>query len=178
MSAIGKILKTGGSRDAARFRPSMCRTLNCWKMRMRRIWPKESPLTPRNIGRTDCQRIERSSRFVQKAGLRPSLPKDCAVRNAVRSTCGAGWKHGGMIPEEDELMIRQAIRPPGCLRYVVASRSEAVIVDPLRHIDEYLRWIKDKGLKVVTVLDTHVHADRIGGDPFGRAAGSRRHPPR
>ena len=84
-----------------------------------------------------------------------------------------------MIPEEDELMIRQVIRPArGCLSYVIASRGEAVIVDPLRHIDEYLRWIKDKGLKVVTELDTHVHADRIGGDPFGRAAGSRRHPPR
>ena len=135
-----------------------------------------SPLPQKN--RPDRLPKGRTIAAVQKAGLRPSSPKVCAVRNAVRSTCGAEWKHGGMIPEEDELMIRQAIRPPGCLRYVVASRSEAVIVDPLRHIDEYLRWIKDKGLKVVTVLDTHVHADRIGGDPFGRAAGSRRHPPR
>lgn len=68
------------------------------------------------------------------------------------------------VVEEDELTIQQVIRPArGCLSYVIASRGEAVIVDPLRHIDEYLRWIKDKGLKVVTVLDTHVHADHISG---------------
>ena len=62
---------------------------------------KESPLTPRKIGQTGCQRTEQSSRFVQKAELRPSSLKVCAVWDTRRSTCGAGWTHGGIIMNFD-----------------------------------------------------------------------------
>lgn len=68
------------------------------------------------------------------------------------------------VVEGDELTIQQVIRPArGCLSYIIASRDEAIIVDPLRHIDEYLHFIEGKGWKVVTVLETHVHADHISG---------------
>lgn len=68
------------------------------------------------------------------------------------------------VVEGDELSIHQVIRPArGCLSYIIASRDEAIVVDPLRHIDEYLHFIEEKGWKIVTVLETHVHADHISG---------------
>lgn len=67
---------------------------------------------------------------------------------------------------EGDLSIYQANRPArGCLSYVLTRGGEAVIVDPLRHADQYLTFIQEKGLKVVAVLDTHGHADHISGGP-------------
>ncbi|SDC39979.1 Glyoxylase, beta-lactamase superfamily II [Melghirimyces thermohalophilus] len=70
------------------------------------------------------------------------------------------------VVEDSDISLYQGIRPArGCLSYVIASRDEAIIVDPLRHIDRYLQFVKEKGLKVVSVLDTHGHADHISGGP-------------
>ncbi|WP_206093766.1 rhodanese-like domain-containing protein [Paludifilum halophilum] len=70
------------------------------------------------------------------------------------------------VAESAELSIYQVIRPArGCLSYVIASNNKAIIVDPLRHIDNYLQFVEKKGLKVVAVLDTHGHADHISGGP-------------
>ncbi|MFZ5825512.1 MAG: MBL fold metallo-hydrolase, partial [Bacillota bacterium] len=44
-------------------------------------------------------------------------------------------------------------------------QGEAVIVDPLRHTDQYRSFLAEKGLKLVAVLDTHGHADHISGGP-------------
>jgi len=64
------------------------------------------------------------------------------------------------------LSIHQVARPArGCLSYVVASQGEAVIVDPLRHYEQYIDFAAQNGLKIVAVLDTHGHADHISGAP-------------
>ena len=50
--------------------------------------------------------------------------------------------------------------------YLIAHKkgAEACIIDPvLEHIENYLKAIKDLDLKLVKVIDTHVHADHVSG---------------
>ena len=56
-------------------------------------------------------------------------------------------------------------RGKGCLSYVILSGSEAVVVDPSRHVDRYLDFVGLCGAHIVRVLDTHVHADHVSGGP-------------
>lgn len=54
----------------------------------------------------------------------------------------------------------------GCLAeaaYYIESNGEAVIIDPLRETDEYVRKAEDDGAKIKYVLETHFHADFVSG---------------
>ena len=43
-------------------------------------------------------------------------------------------------------------------------RSEAVIIDPvLENVDDYIGLLKEFDLKLVKVIDTHIHADHVTG---------------
>ncbi len=53
----------------------------------------------------------------------------------------------------------------GALGYLLISDAEALIVDPPRDYEAYLRAAANFGAKVVGVADTHVHADYISGAP-------------
>ena len=50
--------------------------------------------------------------------------------------------------------------------YLIASAKgrEAVIIDPvLENVDEYIHLLKELDLKLVKVIDTHIHADHVTG---------------
>jgi len=50
--------------------------------------------------------------------------------------------------------------------YIIASAKgrEAVIIDPvLENVEEYIVLLKELDLKLVKVIDTHIHADHITG---------------
>ena len=50
--------------------------------------------------------------------------------------------------------------------YLIASDKgrEALIIDPvIEHTDIYTKELKDLDLKLVKVIDTHIHADHITG---------------
>ena len=50
--------------------------------------------------------------------------------------------------------------------YIIASAKgrEAVIIDPvLENIEDYINALKELDLKLVKVIDTHIHADHITG---------------
>tara|TARA_B110000046_G_scaffold177072_1_gene203462 strand:- start:917 stop:1600 length:684 start_codon:yes stop_codon:yes gene_type:complete len=50
--------------------------------------------------------------------------------------------------------------------YLIASAKgrEAVIIDPvLENVNEYINILKELNLKLVKVIDTHIHADHITG---------------
>ena len=50
--------------------------------------------------------------------------------------------------------------------YIIASGKgrEALIIDPvIEHTDEYVRVLESLDLKLVKVIDTHIHADHISG---------------
>ena len=45
-----------------------------------------------------------------------------------------------------------------------AKGREAVIIDPvIENVDSYIRLLKELDLKLVKVIDTHIHADHITG---------------
>ena len=50
--------------------------------------------------------------------------------------------------------------------YLIASAKgrEALIIDPvLENVDEYIQLLKKLDLKLVKVIDTHIHADHVTG---------------
>ena len=47
--------------------------------------------------------------------------------------------------------------------YLIASESEAVVVDPRRDVDEYLALARERGLTIRYVIETHLHADFVSG---------------
>ena len=50
--------------------------------------------------------------------------------------------------------------------YIISSGKgrEALIIDPvIEHTDEYIQVLKNLELKLVKVIDTHIHADHISG---------------
>ncbi|HEV2274502.1 MAG TPA: MBL fold metallo-hydrolase [Acidobacteriaceae bacterium] len=62
-------------------------------------------------------------------------------------------------------MIFERFEVPGLAHYsyLLGSESQAVVVDPKRDIDSYLRFAEHKGLTITHVLETHIHADYASG---------------
>ncbi|ARU60321.1 hypothetical protein CBW65_04025 [Tumebacillus avium] len=72
--------------------------------------------------------------------------------------------HPTVIAETDSMKLVQFNRlAKGCLSYMVMSDGEAVIVDPGRHVNEYLSYAQEIGVKIKGIMDTHLHADHISG---------------
>ncbi|MCS7243676.1 MAG: MBL fold metallo-hydrolase [Candidatus Calescibacterium sp.] len=99
------------------------------------------------------------------------------TRNLVKLGYNAYNIEGGMqnwfnyydyktVVESPELSIYQISRVSrGDLSWVVISDGQATIIDPLRHVEKYLNFIKEKGATISFILDTHIHADHISGGP-------------
>jgi hydroxyacylglutathione hydrolase len=54
----------------------------------------------------------------------------------------------------------------GCLAhasYMLASQGEAVVVDPQRDVDTYLKAAEEHGVKIRHIFETHLHADFVSG---------------
>jgi len=49
----------------------------------------------------------------------------------------------------------------GCLSYIVESQSEAVVIDASVDPDVYVRFLRERGWRLVAVADTHIHADHL-----------------
>ncbi len=51
--------------------------------------------------------------------------------------------------------------------YFVADEiaGEVAVIDPRRDIEGYLSWAAERNLRIVAVLETHVHADFVSGGP-------------
>jgi glyoxylase-like metal-dependent hydrolase (beta-lactamase superfamily II) len=54
----------------------------------------------------------------------------------------------------------------GCLAqgaYYIVSGKEAVIIDPLREVQPYLQRLKEDGVTLKYIFETHFHADFVSG---------------
>ncbi len=54
-------------------------------------------------------------------------------------------------------------RGKGCLSYLVVAGGEALAIDPSSAVGQYTRYCDDRGVRLVAVVDTHLHADHISG---------------
>lgn len=72
--------------------------------------------------------------------------------------------HRVPIIEEDNLKLYQVLRPAkGCISYLLVSDNEALVLDPARHVDQYIEWAEEDGARITRIVDTHMHADHISG---------------
>lgn len=70
------------------------------------------------------------------------------------------------VMNENDLLIKQIIRiGKGCMSYLICSNStkECLVVDPSQFVEEYVELTKELGLKIIGVIETHVHADHLSG---------------
>jgi hydroxyacylglutathione hydrolase len=54
----------------------------------------------------------------------------------------------------------------GCLAhasYLIGSEGEAVVIDPQRDVDEYIKEAEAHGFKIKYIIETHLHADFVSG---------------
>lgn len=47
--------------------------------------------------------------------------------------------------------------------YLIGSGGKAMVVDPQRDVDQYIDEAEANGLKIVSILETHLHADFVSG---------------
>ena len=70
------------------------------------------------------------------------------------------------IMNEGDLLIKQIIRVgKGCLSYLICSNStkECLVVDPSQFVEEYVELVRETGLTINGIIETHVHADHLSG---------------
>ncbi|BAU28073.1 glyoxylase-like metal-dependent hydrolase (beta-lactamase superfamily II) [Aneurinibacillus soli] len=74
--------------------------------------------------------------------------------------------HTVTVVDEPKMKIIQVNRlAKGCLSYMVMSNGKAMVVDPGRHYEEYLKLAKEERVQITHIMDTHLHADHISGAP-------------
>jgi glyoxylase-like metal-dependent hydrolase (beta-lactamase superfamily II) len=80
-----------------------------------------------------------------------------------------------LIAIEENMKLVQVMRPgKGCLSYMILSGTEAIVVDPGRHVEEYIALAAHESVEIRHVLDTHLHADHIsGGRELAERTGAR-----
>lgn len=63
------------------------------------------------------------------------------------------------------LTLVQYRRPStGCLSYLLAGDGEGIVVDPLAAcVDRYVADADERGVDILAVVDTHIHADHVSG---------------
>ena len=83
--------------------------------------------------------------------------------------------HKVKVYEDEDIKVFQFVRVgKGCLSYMVVSDGEALIVDPTRFNDEYVKAAEEEGARITHIVDSHLHADHIsGGNILGNSTGAK-----
>lgn len=89
------------------------------------------------------------------------------ARNGIKSRILkdglAGWSQvlNSVNAEENPTVIQVEKIGKGCLSHVVISKNNAIVIDPLYPAEKYLEIVKQKGVKITHIIDTHQHADHV-----------------
>ncbi len=76
----------------------------------------------------------------------------------------AGWGQvlNSQTITRDKVTVLQVEKiGKGCLSYIVGSKGEAAVIDPVYPAEKYVEFARNEGLQIVKVVDTHQHADHI-----------------
>ncbi len=82
---------------------------------------------------------------------------------------------GGMTLAGDLTIVPFVAEELGNSAYLIGSRAsgQAIMIDPLRDVDQYLARAEALGLRVVATLETHLHNDFVSGArEIARATGA------
>jgi glyoxylase-like metal-dependent hydrolase (beta-lactamase superfamily II)/rhodanese-related sulfurtransferase len=75
---------------------------------------------------------------------------------------GQAWNRAEVpIANPDFAVIQVRRTGKGCLSYMIGSRGEAGVVDPAVDPGVYLRLAEERGWRITSLLDTHIHADHV-----------------
>jgi glyoxylase-like metal-dependent hydrolase (beta-lactamase superfamily II)/rhodanese-related sulfurtransferase len=69
--------------------------------------------------------------------------------------------------EDASMYFKQiAVKGMGCLSYIIGcpGAQVACVVDPKRDVQEYLDIVRENGMKITHIFETHIHADHISGN--------------
>ena len=156
-------------------------------------WKIETRFTPETINIPYYEFFENEEESLGKIPRERPIMLVCAVGGASdfviemlaeegipASNIAEGMKGWGKLHifrpviEAETFQIYQVDRVArGCLSYVLINDGQAVIIDPLRHIQYYEQFLESKGAKLKLILDTHGHADHIsGGTELSRKTGA------
>ena len=64
------------------------------------------------------------------------------------------------------MLFRQIFEPKlAQYAYLIGCQKtkEAILIDPLRDIDTYVRLAEEENVSIVAVAETHIHADFLSG---------------
>ncbi len=76
----------------------------------------------------------------------------------------AGWSQvlSSQIVTREGIVILQVEKVgKGCLSYIVGSKGQAIVIDPVYPATKYIEFARNEGLTIVKVMDTHQHADHV-----------------
>lgn len=76
----------------------------------------------------------------------------------------AGWGqvlNSQIITREKVTILQVEKIGKGCLSYIVGSKGEAMVIDPVYPAEKYVEFARNEGLQIVNVIDTHQHADHV-----------------
>lgn len=95
--------------------------------------------------------------------LRARGVEAAVVEGGMRGWIGAlqAWPVDLGVPGLDVLQVQRPGR--GCLSYLLAAGGEAIVVDPAPDASFYVGLADGLGARIVTVFDTHIHADHLSG---------------
>ena len=91
--------------------------------------------------------------------LRARGVQACTLEGGMRAWSLAWNTAEAAIGDCDIVQVRRTGK--GCLSYMVASQTEAVVIDASVDPDVYVRLLAERGCRLVAVVDTHVHADHL-----------------
>ncbi|HXV77296.1 MAG TPA: MBL fold metallo-hydrolase, partial [Candidatus Polarisedimenticolaceae bacterium] len=97
------------------------------------------------------------------AGLLANLGFDAASLQGGIRGWGAVWSEAPVrsLDPAKGSMTQVRRNGKGCLSYLLASRDEAVVVDPSVEPAAYRQLAEREGARITHVLETHVHADHL-----------------
>lgn len=149
-----------------------------------KLWRIEGKHTPETLHIFYGEFVEEEQTSAQKIPVGKEVVVVCAkggasdyVAEILRENYGVSAYNleGGMISWGNYYFIRQVVNHEthqiyqvervarGCLSYLLVSKGQAGVIDPGRHIERYLDFIKETGSELSLILDTHAHADHISG---------------
>lgn len=100
------------------------------------------------------------------AMLLPVAAMTAEIEDAESSTHGfeaAQYQEVGTYKYDGFEIVQYDLATLSHFSYVLVSEGEALVVDPGRDIDTYLKAAQDRGVKITAVWLSHSHADFVAG---------------